>query len=73
MVEKLLLTTVVSSMCCISYVIYSENCVIKEIEYTGSAARISFLMESGDILERVVRDSEVEFGQFQNVGCVFCT
>ena len=47
--------------------------MIKEIEYTGSAARISFVMESGDILERVVRDSEVQLEPFVKLGRLFCS
>ena len=33
--------------------------MIKDIEHNGSAARISFVMKSGDVLERVIRDSDV--------------
>ena len=37
----------------------SETCIISEVQQEGSSARITFQLKNGDLLERVIRDSDV--------------
>ena len=38
---------------------HREVCTIRDITVDGSMARIAFELDSGDVLEKMIRDSEV--------------
>ena len=44
----------------------SETCIISEVQQEGSSARITFQLKNGDLLERVIRDSDVCYLYFLN-------
>ena len=37
-----------------------ETCTIRDITVDGAMARIAFELDNGDVLEKMIRDSEVD-------------
>lgn len=55
------------------YYHYRETCIIRDISVDGATARVAFELPSGEILERVIRDSAVSIlCLFYSIGSVVC-